>query len=47
MLNPARLVIRSWGWDTGMVKVKDVEVAGMVKGPAQELGPRYIGPQRS
>ena len=37
VLNPARLVIRSWGWDTGMVKVKDVEVTGMVKGPRRGL----------
>ena len=37
VLNPARLVIRSWGWDTGMVKVKDVQVTGMVKGPRRSL----------
>ena len=37
VLNPARLVIRSWGWDNGKVKVKDVEVTGMVKGPRRSL----------
>ena len=37
VLNPARLVIQSWGWDTGMAKVKDVQVTGMVKGPTRSL----------
>ena len=37
VLNPARLVIRSWGWDNLKVKVKDVEVTGMVKGPRRGM----------
>ena len=37
VLNPSRLVIRSWGWDNQKVKVKDVEVTGMAKGPRRGL----------
>ena len=37
VLNPARLVIQSWAWNNAQPQIKDVQVTGMVKGPARSL----------